>query len=99
MKFRRNYWNRDRFMARNFRCRRVGRRYGVTVLVLACVVAPLLAPEKTDDGPTNEKAQKTYKEALDELHRGMRDAALDWFKKADKHDGGHCLACQKKMIR
>jgi hypothetical protein len=29
----------------------------------------------------------------------MRDAALDGFKKADKQDGGHCLACQKKMIR
>jgi thiol-disulfide isomerase/thioredoxin len=74
-------------------------RYGATVLVLACMVAPLLAQEKTDDGPTNEKAQKTYKEALDELHRRMREAALDSFKKADKQDGGHCLACQKKMIR
>jgi hypothetical protein len=31
-------------------------RYGATVLVLACVVAPLLAQEKTDDVPTNEKA-------------------------------------------
>ncbi len=29
----------------------------------------------------------------------MKDAALDGFKKADKQDGGHCLACQKKMIR
>ena len=57
-------------------------RYGATVRVLACVVAPLLAQEKTDDGPTNEKAQKTYKKALDELHRRMRDAALDGFKKA-----------------
>ena len=57
-------------------------RYGATVLILACVVAPLLAREKTDDGPTNEKAQKTHKEALDELHRRMRDAALDGFKKA-----------------
>jgi len=27
------------------------------------------------------------------------DAALDSFKKADKQDAGHCLACQKKMIK
>src|SRR5437879_2406328 len=29
----------------------------------------------------------------------MTDAALDSFKKADKQDGGHCLRCQKKMIK
>lgn len=52
-----------------------------------------------DEGPTNEKAQKTYKEASDYLHRRMPDAALETFKKADKQDGGHCLACQKKMIK
>jgi thiol-disulfide isomerase/thioredoxin len=35
-----------------------------------------------------------------ELLRHHRVAdALDKFKKADKQDGGHCLACQKKMIK
>jgi len=29
----------------------------------------------------------------------MTSAALDGFKKADKQDDGHCLACQKKMIK
>jgi thiol-disulfide isomerase/thioredoxin len=29
----------------------------------------------------------------------MTLAALDSFKKADKQDDGHCLACQKKMIK
>ena len=29
----------------------------------------------------------------------MTDAALDSFKKADKQEGGHCLACQEKMIK
>jgi thiol-disulfide isomerase/thioredoxin len=74
-------------------------RYAGMVLVLACIVAPLLAQEKTDEGPTNEKAQKTYREGMDYLHRRMTDAALESFKKADKQDGGHCLACQKKMIQ
>jgi peroxiredoxin len=74
-------------------------RYGAMVLALACIAAPSLGQEKTDGGPTNEKAQKTYKEALDYQHRRMTGAALDAFKKADKQDGGHCLACQKKMIK
>jgi peroxiredoxin len=74
-------------------------RYAVFVLLLACIGAPLPAQEKTDEGPTNEKAQKTYKEALDYLHRRMTDSALDCFKKADKQDGGHCLACQKRMLK
>jgi len=69
------------------------------LLVLACVVTPLLAQEKAGEGPTNEKAQKTYKEALEFLHRRMPDAALESFKKADKQDGGHCVACQKNMIK
>lgn len=74
-------------------------RYAGMVLVLACIVAPLLAQEKTDEGPTNEKAQKTYQQGLDDLHNRMTDAALEHFKKADKQDDGHCLACQKNMIK
>ena len=49
--------------------------------------------------PTNQKAKKTYQEALNYQHRHMTEAALDAFKKADKQDGGHCLAWQKKMIK
>ncbi len=74
-------------------------RYVASVLLLACIVAPLLAQETTDEGPRNEKAKKTYQEALNYQHRHMTDAALDAFKKADKQDGGHCVACQKKMIK
>lgn len=74
-------------------------RYIASILLLACIVAPLLAQETTDEGPSNEKAKKTYQEALNYQHRHMTDAALDAFKKADKQDGGHCVACQKKMIK
>jgi len=74
-------------------------RFAGLLLILACISAPSRAQEKMDEGPTNEKAQKTYKEASDYLHRRMPDAALETFKKADKQDGGHCLACQKKMIK
>lgn len=54
--------------------------------------------DKTSDGPTNEKAQKTYKEALDDLHQRRTAEAFDAFKKADKQDDGHCLPCQRKII-
>ncbi|MGC1450693.1 MAG: TlpA disulfide reductase family protein [Candidatus Sulfotelmatobacter sp.] len=74
-------------------------RYLALALALACILAPILAQEKTDEGPTNEKAQKTYKEGMDYLHRRLTDLALGSFKKADKQDDGHCLACQQKMIK
>jgi thiol-disulfide isomerase/thioredoxin len=73
-------------------------RYSWILPILACAVTLLPGQDKTD-GPTNEKAQKTYREALDYLHRRMYETAIDSFKKADKQDGGHCLACQKKMIQ
>lgn len=67
-------------------------------LLLACTVTPLLAQANTE-GPTDEKAKKTYKQAFDYLHQQRTDAALDEFKKADKQDGGHCVGCQKRMIK
>src|ERR1700687_1740883 len=73
-------------------------RFALICLASICVLTPVLAQEKTD-GPTNEKAQKTYKEALEHLHDRRTDWALDTFKKADKQDGGHCLACQRQMIK
>jgi thiol-disulfide isomerase/thioredoxin len=68
-------------------------------LGLALLAAPLLAQEKTDEGPTSEKAKKSFNEGNDYLHRRITDLALDSFKKADKQDDGHCLACQKRMIK
>jgi thiol-disulfide isomerase/thioredoxin/Tfp pilus assembly protein PilF len=72
-------------------------------LTLGLLLAPLTAQDKSSqdkpsDGPTNEKAQRTYMEALDYVQQRMPDAAFDAFKKADKQDGGHCLACQRRII-
>ena len=74
-------------------------RFVLACLALMCVLAPVLAQEKKVDGPANEKAQKTYKDALQALHEHRTDMALDSFKKADKQDDGHCRACQDKMIK
>jgi len=55
--------------------------------------------QEPGDGPTNEKALKTYKRALDYLHKHDLRTAFEDFKKADKEDGGHCFACQRVMIK
>ncbi|HMF92610.1 MAG TPA: hypothetical protein VKL40_18345, partial [Candidatus Angelobacter sp.] len=73
-------------------------RKAVLGLLLAIVAAPVLAQEMMD-GPADEKAKKTYKEAFEYLRRRMPESALDNFKKADKQDGGHCHACQRYMIK
>jgi thiol-disulfide isomerase/thioredoxin len=73
-------------------------RFTCTIVVLACFFSPALAQEKPD-GPTDEKARKTYEKALKSLHERNKQSALDDFKKADKQDGGHCLPCQKQMIK
>jgi thiol-disulfide isomerase/thioredoxin len=73
-------------------------RFVRVTLILFCVLLPALG-QNAVDGPTNEKAQKTYKDALKSLHDYGRASALDGFAKADKQDGGHCVACQKQMIK
>ncbi|HMD07609.1 MAG TPA: redoxin domain-containing protein [Candidatus Acidoferrum sp.] len=67
------------------------------LLLFSLSVTPLLA-QVPAEGPTSEKAQKSYKEALEEVHKRRTDIALDGFKKADKQDEGRCIACQRKMI-
>src|SRR5262249_24396559 len=67
--------------------------------VLLCLIAPLVEQEKIPEGPSSIKAKKAYNEAMMFEHRNVLDVALDNFKKADKQDGGRCLACQKQVIK
>jgi thiol-disulfide isomerase/thioredoxin len=73
-------------------------RYSRLLLLFILSGTPLLAQDQPE-GPKSEKAQKSYKEALEYVHKHRTDFALDSFKKADKQDDAHCLACQKKMIQ
>lgn len=73
-------------------------RHAGIVLLFACTLMPSFAQDKKD-GPTDEKAQKSYKQGLDFVKVHMTESALNCFKKADKQDGGKCLACQKMMIK
>ncbi len=73
-------------------------------IILACFAFSLVAAtafaQDKPDGPTDEKAKKTYEHAVEEA-KSTRNLvfALDDFKKADKQDGGHCKACQKLMMK
>src|SRR5215469_8701456 len=73
-----------------------------TIFLLCVFFTPVFSvfsAQEQPSGPTDEKAIKTYKEAMDYLRERKTLAALDAFKKADKQDGGHCAACRKNMIK
>jgi len=75
-------------------------RTALTTLILAGALTSTSGfAQNAPAGPTNDKAQKTYKEAENYLHQRNTSAALDSFKEADKQDGGHCSSCQKQMIK
>lgn len=75
-------------------------------LLYLCLVFPLVlvgargqSKIESQGMPTDPKAQKTYADGMDWLKGHDRAAAIESFKKADKQDGNHCVACQKQMIR
>jgi len=72
-------------------------RFGILPILLCG--AQFLSAQPPIGGPTNEKAQRTFQEALDLERKHQTTWALDSFKKADKQDGGHCITCQKKMVK
>jgi thiol-disulfide isomerase/thioredoxin len=70
------------------------------VLLLVCTLTPWLTGQGNKaEGPTKEKAQRTYRQALDYVHKRMYESALESFKKADKQDDGECHECQKQIIK
>src|SRR5271155_787819 len=73
-------------------------RIVLSPLAFAWLAASAFAQQRKD-GPSSEKAQKSYQLALDDLHHKRLEHALDGFKDADKQDDGKCLACQKQMIK
>ena len=72
----------------------------LALLFSVCLTVPRSTPaQEKSDGPTDEKARKTYEKALKSLRERNTLSAFDDFKKADKQDGGHCHDCQIKMIK
>src|SRR6202166_2675778 len=71
----------------------------ISLVAICALTCGCVQAQEKNDGPTNEKAQKTYQEALRHLHDRENVQAFESFKKADKQDGGHCVACQKQVIK
>jgi thiol-disulfide isomerase/thioredoxin len=69
------------------------------LVLLAALSCSSLRAQDPNPGPASEKAQKSFAEGLKDLKEGKEEWALDAFKKADKQDGGQCLACQQKMVK
>jgi thiol-disulfide isomerase/thioredoxin len=73
-------------------------RFPLIILAMICAFTPARAQENPE-GPTDEKVRKTYDRALQLMKERKTELALDDFKKADKQDGGHCVPCQKQMVK
>jgi thiol-disulfide isomerase/thioredoxin len=75
-------------------------KFAGIVFLLVSVLSPSLAQDHVDGpGPANEKAMKSYHEGLEFLGKHQTEPALEALKRADKQDGGHCIACQKMIIK
>src|ERR1700675_3413476 len=71
----------------------------ISLFAICALTCGLVQAQEKNEGPTNEKAQKTYQEALRYLHEREKVPAFESFKKADKQDGGRCVACQRQVIK
>jgi len=69
-----------------------------TALLLLIALAMPPGAQEDAAGPSNEKAQKSYRHAREYLAQRNRAEALEEFKKADKLDGGRCKACQEQIV-
>ena len=71
----------------------------ISLVAICALTCGFVQAQEKNDGPINEKAQKTYRDALGYLHDRQKIQAFENFKKADKQDGGHCVACQRQVIK
>ncbi len=68
------------------------------VFLLSFAVIPLWGQEIAP-GPSDPKAQKLYKEGMEDVKKGMYNFAVGSFKKADKLEAGRCFDCQQQIIK
>ncbi len=72
----------------------------VAFLVFAVLLTSARAQTQASaEGPTDEKARKTYQHALELAKKHELQFAFDDFRKADKQDDGRCIDCKKKIIK
>jgi thiol-disulfide isomerase/thioredoxin len=71
----------------------------ISLIAICALTCGFVQAQEKNEGPSSEKAQKTYQEALRYLHEREKIPAFESFKKADKQDGGRCVACQRQVIK
>jgi thiol-disulfide isomerase/thioredoxin len=71
----------------------------ISLVAICALTCGFVQAQEKNEGPSSEKAQKTYQEALRYLHEREKVPAFESFKKADKQDGGRCVACQRQVIK
>jgi outer membrane protein assembly factor BamD (BamD/ComL family) len=69
---------------------------GIAFLLALPAVTEEKSTQPKADGPSNEKAQKTYRNALEALRARDPALALDGFKKADKQDDGNASPARER---
>src|SRR5690349_19993944 len=73
-------------------------KHGWKLFVLFGAVAYAGAQKKSGT-PTNEKAQKTFKQALETQSKHDNPDAYESCKKAEKQDGGNCFECERRIAK
>jgi len=71
----------------------------VPLVAFLLAVAAMGAAQQPSGGPTNEKAKKTFQEALAHESKQELREAFDSYKKADKQDDGKCFQCERKIAK
>ena len=74
--------------------------FAAALMLAVCVGFPAFRASAADTPrsgePTDEKARKTYAEALEWEKAHKYGAAMDDFRKANKQDGGNCRDCLRR---
>lgn len=69
------------------------------LLIVTLAIASITASaQQSGSAPTDAKAQRTYAEAVQDFHNHRYGEALNKFKKADKQDSEHCIACEEQAL-
>ncbi len=69
----------------------------ILLAVMCCFT--LVLGQDGQNAPTNEKALKLFREGAKFEERHETFWALDRYRKADRQEGGNCVACELKMIQ
>ena len=68
-------------------------------LVCASILPAGARAQSSQDGPSAEKARRTFSDAAEWERRGDKEEAIDAYRRANKQDGGRCSSCLNRAYR